>query len=133
MKRNYTVKGNSILADMTKLNKTDMKEIKNYLALGFELKPTEKTTEPKEEYTKEYVKNWYKENIANGEDIYDTLYNMPVLDENGKPKTLKDGKTVKVKGHMNTVKFIKEIFKDYPNTQITEVQLAIERFNTNQL
>lgn len=112
---NYSVRNNIVYARVKDLTEEELRAVKNYKALGYELKETkEKIKKPvNEKYTKSAVKKFLEEH-GTKEQIkkYDELYNAPVM-QDGKPKTLKDGKTVKVKGHIGTLAWFKKTFPEY--------------------
>lgn len=144
MKTNYEIVGNTIVAKISSLSEKDLKAVKNYIALGYELvdykKPVAKS---KDIYTDEKVKAYLKK-YGTEKDIekYEELYNEPVIphdtykndtykketyidaDGNEKKRNIKDenGKLIilhkkgdtKVKGFINALRWFRDTFKDYP-------------------
>ena len=144
MKTNYEIVGNTIVAKISSLSEKDLKAVKNYIALGYELveykKPVAKS---KDIYTEEKVKAYLKE-YGTKKDIetYEKLYNEPlkdnakytndifkvetyldkdgtkhtktIYDENGKKIIIHKKGDIKVKGFINALRWFRDTFKDYP-------------------
>ena len=123
MAKNYTIDGKKVYATVKKLSAADLKEIKNYLALGYELVDVEPKKITKEEkaaaaaanpYSKQNVEAFLKkdENKALFEE-YKARYNEQAgTNRKGKPdepKFLKSGKP-KVKGYANCIGWFTDRF-----------------------
>lgn len=112
--RNYVIdnKAQVIYANVASLTEKQLKAIKNYIALGYQLKEKVKTTD--EKMKKENVvaflnANGTKEQI----DKFNTIMNEPVIDKDTKqPKMLKDG-TPKKKGYVAALQYFKKQFPNY--------------------
>lgn len=144
MKTNYEIVGNTIIAKISSLSEKDLKAVKNYIALGYELveykKPVAKS---KDIYTNEKVKAYLKK-YGTEKDIenYEKLYNEPlkdnakytndifkvktyydedgtkhtetIHDENGNKIIIHKKGDIKVKGFINALRWFRDTFKDYP-------------------
>lgn len=146
----YTVEGKKIFATVSKLSTKDLKAIKNYVALGFELvdvKPPKLTQEEKAARAKENKaakekaakENPYsKQNVEaflklpeNAEllKVYKARYdeqagtNRKGKDKIDEPKYLKDGKPKK-KGYANCIGWFCDMFK---YDEITKKYTRIEK------
>lgn len=91
MAKHYEIVGKKIIADISKLTPKELKEVKNYIALEYEL--VEKTKKdnakkPQIEWTYEYVQEFLKKNAtAKQIEEYEQKYNEVVIDkETGKEK-----------------------------------------------
>lgn len=112
--RNYVIdnKAQVIYANVASLTEKQLKAIKNYIALGYQLKEKVKTTD--EKMKKENVvaflnSNGTKEQI----DKFNAIMNEPVIDKDTKqPKMLKDG-TPKKKGYVAALQYFKKQFPNY--------------------
>ena len=131
--KNYSIDGKKIYAAVVALSEKELKEVKNYIALGYELIPVEKKTKTKEEKEAEAAANPYsKQNVEAflKEKYEDTLYAEYLKRYNeqagtnrfrknskgvvealeDKPKFLKDG-TPKAKGFANCIGWFREQFE----------------------
>lgn len=144
MKTNYEIVGNTIVAKISSLSEKDLKAVKNYIALGYELVEYKKQkAQSKDIYTEEKVKAYLNE-YGTKKDIadYEKLYNEPVephttyksdtykketyldeagnekkrnvLDENGNKIILHKKGDTKVKGFINALRWFRKTYKDYP-------------------
>lgn len=91
MAKHYKIDGNKIIANVKSLTEAEMKAVKNYIGLGFELVEGVIKTEKKptnDDYVEETVrKNVYKYGTTAEQEKYEELYNRPVVDKNtGKKK-----------------------------------------------
>lgn len=114
----YEVKGKDIIAKMDLLGEKDLKVIKNYIALGYNLIEYKKEKkETKDCYTQKAVEEWLKENATEEQiEEYNKIYNEPTKDkETGEPILKKDGKP-KVKGFIATFHWLRKTFPNYPET-----------------
>lgn len=114
----YEVKGKDIIAKMDLLGEKDLKVIKNYIALGYNLIEYKKEKkETKDYYTQKAVEEWLKENATEEQiEEYNKIYNEPTKDkETGEPILKKDGKP-KVKGFIATFHWLRKTFPNYPET-----------------
>lgn len=91
MAKHYKIDGNKIIANVKSLTEAELKAVKNYISLGFELVEGAIKTEKKkanEDYTEEIVrKNVDEYGTKEEKKTYEDLYNKPVIDKNtGKKK-----------------------------------------------
>lgn len=129
-KSNYYIVGNKIFADVSKLKPNELKTVKNYKELGYELidKPMKETKEEKEKkrienpYSKINVEKFLKEKgneelFAEYRKRYDEQAGTnrkqtkdgEVVDVPNEPKYLKDGRPKK-KGFANCIGWFTDMF-----------------------
>lgn len=129
-KLNYYIDGNKIFADVSKLKPNELKTVKNYKELGYELidKPMKETKEEKEKkrienpYSKINVEKFLKEKgneelFAEYKKRHDEQAGTnrkqkkdgEVVDVPDEPKYLKDG-TPKKKGFANCIGWFTDMF-----------------------
>lgn len=119
-----------VVAEIEKLTDAELKAVKNYMALGFEMQPLVKTKKKVEIASEEEkLKNPYsttnvrkylaEEGTKAQQEKYWELYNEKT--ENIYKKDSKDGKHKKgdarVKGHVYTLKWFKETFPGYEDSE----------------
>lgn len=114
----YEVKGKDIIAKMDLLGEKDLKVIKNYIALGYNLVEYKKEKkETKEYYKKEAIEEWLNKNATEEQiEEYRKIYNEPMKDKKtGEPMLKKDG-TPRVNGFIATFHWLRKTFPNYPET-----------------
>ena len=127
---NYEIKGNQIIAKMDKLTQNEIKEIKNYVSLfGYSLVNyvAPKLTKAEKEENKKRLAEEQKNNPRSKQNIekylknngteeqkkkFKDIQNEIATDEQGNPKTYKNGKPIK-KGFMGAYRYFKEQFPEY--------------------
>lgn len=139
-KKHYTIDNENkiVRAIIVDLTEKEKKEIRNYLDLGYTLSEVEKpkkqkaTEEEKEKnpFSEKNIQAFLKDNATKQQqEAYWELYNEQAKDKaTGKPavyktdskkgsaKVFKKGDP-KPKGHIATLQWFKQTFKDYPKAQ----------------
>ena len=114
MKKHYKADGNKkvVFAKIAKLTPEEVAEVKNYIALGYEVIEPEKVKQPK--FEKKAVEAYLE---ANGtpeqkKAFYDAIEETVIDKNTGEAKLKKDG-TPKKAGFIAGLKYFKEQFPDY--------------------
>ena len=127
---NYEIKGNQIIAKMDRLTQKEIKEIRNFVSLfGYKVVTYEapKLTKAEKEENKKRLSEEQKNNPRSKQNIekylkdngteeqkkkFKDIQNEIATDEQGNPKTYKNGKPIK-KGFMGAYRYFKEQFPEY--------------------
>lgn len=127
---NYEIKGNQIIAKMDRLTQKEIKEIKNYVSLfGYTIVNYEapKLTKAEKEENKKLLAEKQKNNPHSKQNLekylkengteeqkkrFKDIQNEIATDEQGNPKTYKNGNPIK-KGFIGAYRYFKEEFPEY--------------------